>query len=52
MKIEKQQIIPNFSKKLLIGKSVDTGNVFIKVSFKDGNLSLSGVEGPKNSGKC
>ena len=30
----------------------DDGKVFCTISFKDGKLSITGVEGPKNNGNC
>jgi hypothetical protein len=40
----------NFSKVLCIGTTKDVGDLWVKVQFNDGNLSLSGVEGPKLNG--
>ena len=42
----------NFKKTLKIGASKATGTVYVKVSFKYGKLSLSGVEGPYSNGSC
>ena len=35
-----------------IGKSSETGNIFCEIEYTDGNLSISGVEGPWTSGNC
>ena len=42
----------NFTKICRIGRQVEVGDTFIKIVFKDGKLSISGVEGPKPSGNC
>lgn len=42
----------DFMKTLRIGTSKNTGNIFIHVEFKDGKLSISGVEGPRANGNC
>lgn len=34
------------------GKIEDKYNVFVKISFADGRLSISGVEGPRRDGNC
>lgn len=41
----------NFTKVVRIGLGPD-GNVFAKITFKDGNLSITGVEGPRSDGDC
>jgi hypothetical protein len=44
--------IGNFSKVCRLGSAKDVGNTFVKIEFKDGKLSISGVEGPKANGDC
>ncbi len=39
----------NFTKIVRIGVGA-SGNVFVKIRFKDGHLSMTGVEGPKYNG--
>lgn len=41
--------MPNFNKVIRVGKG-PCGNVFVKVKFNDGRLSITGVEGPKANG--
>ncbi len=41
----------NFKKTVLIGRQ-NTGRLYCWVEFKDGKLSISGVEGPKSNGDC
>jgi hypothetical protein len=40
----------DFTKILRIGKTRDCGNLFCKVRFTGGRLSITGVEGPKRNG--
>lgn len=41
----------NFNKIIRIGTN-DAGNVYCKIKFRDGKLSISGVEGPLKSGNA
>jgi hypothetical protein len=40
------------SKTVRIGSMKDTGNIFCKIQFDDGKLSITGVEGPRSDGSC
>lgn len=42
----------NFVKILRIALTCENGNLFVKVEFKDGRLSITGVEGPMSNGAC
>jgi hypothetical protein len=42
----------NFTKIVRLGFNKDTGNTYVKISFKDKKLSITGVEGPLNNGDC
>lgn len=41
----------NFNKTVCLGRGPG-GAIFITITFKNGNLSITGVEGPKNNGDC
>lgn len=38
-------------KVIRVGKN-EYGNLFVKIKFIDGKLSITGVEGPKSNGDC
>ncbi len=42
----------NFIKTIKLGHLPKIGNVFAKVTFYSGKLSITGVEGPKSNGNC
>ena len=42
----------DFTRIVRIGYSLETGNIYIKINFKDTRLSITGVEGPLKSGNC
>lgn len=49
-------MVDNFSKIIRLGTTPAHDNrrmdVFCKIEFTDGNLSITGVEGPRRSGNC
>lgn len=40
------------NKIIRIGLTKDSGYLWCKISYKDGRLSITGVEGPKSNGNC
>ncbi len=42
----------DFKKTVRLGMDATCANIFCKVEFADGRLSISGVEGPLKSGEC
>lgn len=41
----------DFTKVVRVGRG-SNGHVFVTIKYKDGELSLTGVEGPKSNGDC
>jgi len=42
----------NIDKVICIGSTKDSGFIFCHITYKDGRLSITGVEGPKSNGGC